>query len=80
VQHLATTDRTLVMSRKAVRVRSSALFWGFAGKTQINGRASVQSRNIYRKLHIFDRTQEVIFALRGVIDVEEREYRPPSEP
>src|SRR5215217_4828816 len=52
--------------RSAVRVRSSALsFGGFAGKTQINGRASVQSRNIHRKLHIFDRTQEVIFAIRG---------------
>ena len=52
----------------------------FAGKTQINGTASVQSRNIYRNLHTFDQTQEVIFAIRGVIDVEEREYRSPSEP
>ncbi len=34
--------------------------------------------NIYRKLHIFDRTQAVIYAVReGVIDVEELEYRPP---
>ena len=34
--------------------------------------------NIYRKLHIFDRTQAVIYAIReGVIDVEELEYRPP---
>ena len=33
--------------------------------------------NIYRKLHIFDRTQAVIYAIReGVIDVEELEYRP----
>jgi DNA-binding NarL/FixJ family response regulator len=37
--------------------------------------------NIYRKLHIFDRTQAVIYAVReGVIDVEELEYRPPKEP
>jgi DNA-binding NarL/FixJ family response regulator len=37
--------------------------------------------NIYRKLHIFDRTQAVIYAIReGVIDVEELEYRPPGEP
>ena len=28
--------------------------------------------NIYRKLHIFDRTQAVIYAIReGIIDVEE---------
>ena len=37
--------------------------------------------NIYRKLHIFDRTQAVIYAIReGVIDVEELEYRPPGAP
>ena len=37
--------------------------------------------NIYRKLHIFDRTQAVIYAIReGIIDVEELEYRPPREP
>jgi DNA-binding NarL/FixJ family response regulator len=37
--------------------------------------------NIYRKLHIFDRTQAVIYAVReGVIDVEELEYRQPGEP
>ena len=37
--------------------------------------------NIYRKLHIFDRTQAVIYAVReGVINVEELEYRPPREP
>ena len=35
--------------------------------------------NIYRKLHIFDRTQVVIYAKReGVIDVEDLEYRPPK--
>jgi DNA-binding NarL/FixJ family response regulator len=37
--------------------------------------------NIYRKLHIFDRTQAVIYAVReGVIDVSDLEYRPPREP
>jgi NarL family two-component system response regulator LiaR len=37
--------------------------------------------NIYRKLHIFDRTQAVIYAVReGVIDVEDLDYRPPREP
>jgi DNA-binding NarL/FixJ family response regulator len=37
--------------------------------------------NIYRKLHVFDRTQAVIYAVReGVIDVEELDYRPPREP
>ena len=37
--------------------------------------------NIYRKLHIFDRTQAVIYAVReGVIDVEELDYRPPRAP
>jgi DNA-binding NarL/FixJ family response regulator len=36
--------------------------------------------NIYRKLHIFDRTQAVIYAVReGVIDVGELEYRSPEE-
>jgi DNA-binding NarL/FixJ family response regulator len=37
--------------------------------------------NIYRKLHIFDRTQAVIYAVReGVIEVGDLEYRPPREP
>jgi DNA-binding NarL/FixJ family response regulator len=37
--------------------------------------------NIYRKLHIFDRTQAVIYAVReGVIDVMDLEYRPPQGP
>ena len=37
--------------------------------------------SIYRKLHIFDRTQAVIYAVReGVIDVGDLEYRPPREP
>ena len=37
--------------------------------------------SIYRKLHISDRTQAVIYAVReGVIDVEDLEYRPLREP
>jgi DNA-binding NarL/FixJ family response regulator len=37
--------------------------------------------NIYRKLHIFDRTQAVIYAIReGVIEIEELDYRPSEEP
>ena len=37
--------------------------------------------NIYRKLHIFDRTQAVIYAVKkGVIDVDDLEYHPPKEP
>ena len=37
--------------------------------------------NIYRKLHIFDRTQAVIYAIReGVIDIEDLDYRPSEEP
>lgn len=37
--------------------------------------------NIYRKLHIFDRTQAVIYAVReGVIDIMDLEYRPPQGP
>ena len=55
---------------------------------QIAGSLSISEKtvrnhtsNIYRKLHIFDRTQAVIYAIReGVIDVEELEYRPPREP
>jgi len=35
--------------------------------------------NIYRKLHIFDRTQAVIYAVReGLIDVADLEYRHPE--
>jgi DNA-binding NarL/FixJ family response regulator len=33
--------------------------------------------NVYRKLHVFDRTQAVIYAVReGLIDVTDLEYRP----
>ncbi len=34
--------------------------------------------NVYRKLHVFDRTQAVIYAVReGLVDVADLEYRPP---
>jgi DNA-binding NarL/FixJ family response regulator len=56
--------------------RQIAKALGISEKTVRN-----HTSNIYRKLHIFDRTQAVIYAVReGVIDVEELEYRPPREP
>ncbi len=56
--------------------RQIARSLGISEKTVRN-----HTSNIYRKLHIFDRTQAVIYAVReGVIDVEELEYRPPREP
>ena len=55
--------------------RQIARSLGISEKTVRN-----HTSNIYRKLHIFDRTQAVIYAVReGVIDVEELEYRPPGE-
>jgi DNA-binding NarL/FixJ family response regulator len=56
--------------------RQIARSLGISEKTVRN-----HTSNIYRKLHIFDKTQAVIYAVReGVIDVEELEYRPPREP
>ena len=56
--------------------RQIATALGISEKTVRN-----HTSNIYRKLHIFDRTQAVIYAVReGVIDVEELEYRPSEEP
>jgi DNA-binding NarL/FixJ family response regulator len=56
--------------------RQIAKSLGISEKTVRN-----HTSNIYRKLHIFDRTQAVIYAVReGVIEVEELEYRPPPEP
>ena len=56
--------------------RQIARSLGISEKTVRN-----HTSNIYRKLHIFDRTQAVIYAVReGVIDVDELEYRPPREP
>src|SRR5215203_4644538 len=56
--------------------RQIASSLGISEKTVRN-----HTSNIYRKLHIFDRTQAVIYAVReGLIDVRDLEYRPPSEP
>jgi DNA-binding NarL/FixJ family response regulator len=55
--------------------RQIARSLGISEKTVRN-----HTSNIYRKLHIFDRTQAVIYAVReGVIDVRDLEYRPPGE-
>jgi DNA-binding NarL/FixJ family response regulator len=56
--------------------RQIARSLGISEKTVRN-----HTSNIYRKLHIFDRTQAVIYAVReGVIDVRDLEYRPPQGP
>jgi DNA-binding NarL/FixJ family response regulator len=56
--------------------RQIATSLGISEKTVRN-----HTSNIYRKLHIFDRIQVVIYAVReGVIDVEELEYRPSEGP
>ena len=55
--------------------RQIARSLGISEKTVRN-----HTSNIYRKLHIFDRTQAVIYAVReGVIDVGDLEYRPQDE-
>jgi len=73
------TGRELEVIRALARGKSDrqiANSLGISEKTVRN-----HTSNIYRKLHIFDRTQAVIYAIReGVIDVEELEYRPPAEP
>ena len=72
------TDRELDVIRALAQGKSDrqiAQSLGISEKTVGN-----HTSNIYRKLHIFDRTQAVIYAIReGVIDVEELEYRPPRE-
>jgi DNA-binding NarL/FixJ family response regulator len=72
------TERELEVIRALARGKSDrqiAHTLGISEKT-VNNHTS----NIYRKLHIFDRTQAVIYAVReGVIDVEELEYRSPEE-
>ncbi len=72
------TERELEAIRALARGKSDrqiAQSLGISEKTVRN-----HTSNIYRKLHIFDRTQAVIYALReGVIDVEELEYRSPEE-
>lgn len=81
-RHLAAlplTERELEVIRalaQGMSDRQIAHSLGISEKTVRN-----HTSNIYRKLHIFDRTQAVIYAIReGVIDVEELEYRPPGEP
>jgi DNA-binding NarL/FixJ family response regulator len=73
------TERELEVIRALARGMSDrqiAKSLGISEKTVRN-----HTSNIYRKLHIFDRTQAVIYAVReGVIDVDELEYRPPREP
>jgi DNA-binding NarL/FixJ family response regulator len=73
------TERELEVIRalaQGMSDRQIAATLGISEKTVRN-----HTSNIYRKLHIFDRTQAVIYAIReGVIDVEELEYRPPREP
>jgi DNA-binding NarL/FixJ family response regulator len=73
------TERELEVIRALARGMSDrqiAHTLGISEKTVRN-----HTSNIYRKLHIFDRTQAVIYAVReGVIDVGDLEYRPPSGP
>ncbi|HSK98894.1 MAG TPA: response regulator transcription factor [Rubrobacteraceae bacterium] len=73
------TDRELEVIKALAQGKSDrqiARSLGISEKTVRN-----HTSNIYRKLHIFDRTQAVIYAVReGVIDVEELEYRSPEEP
>jgi DNA-binding NarL/FixJ family response regulator len=73
------TERELEVIRALSRGMSDkqiAQSLGISEKTVRN-----HTSNIYRKLHIFDRTQAVIYAVReGVIDVSDLEYRPPREP
>jgi DNA-binding NarL/FixJ family response regulator len=71
------TDRELDVIRALAQGKSDrqiAHSLGISEKT-VNNHTS----NIYRKLHLFDRTQAVIYAVReGIIDVEELEYRSPE--
>jgi DNA-binding NarL/FixJ family response regulator len=73
------TERELEVMRALARGMSDkqiAQSLGISEKTVRN-----HTSNIYRKLHIFDRTQAVIYAVReGVIEVGDLEYRPPREP
>jgi DNA-binding NarL/FixJ family response regulator len=68
------TERELEVVRALARGKSNreiALSLGISEKTVRN-----HASNIYKKLHIFDRTQAVIYAIRkGLVDVEELEPR-----
>src|SRR5215204_6093313 len=73
------TERELEVIRALAQGMSDRQIAGTLGISQKTVRN--HTSNIYRKLHIFDRTQAVIYAIReGVIHVEELEYRPPREP
>jgi DNA-binding NarL/FixJ family response regulator len=71
------TERELEVIRALAQGKSDrqiANSLGISEKTVRN-----HTSNIYRKLHIFDRTQAVIYAIReGVIDLEDLDYRPSS--
>jgi DNA-binding NarL/FixJ family response regulator len=72
------TERELEVIRALAQGMSDRQIAGALGISEKTVRN--HTSNIYRKLHIFDRTQAVIYAIReGVIDVEELEYRPPRE-
>jgi DNA-binding NarL/FixJ family response regulator len=72
------TERELEVIRALAHGMSDRQIAGALGISEKTVRN--HTSNIYRKLHIFDRTQAVIYAIReGVIDVEELEYRPPRE-
>ena len=68
------TERELEVVRALARGKSNkeiAKSLGISEKTVRN-----HASNIYKKLHIFDRTQAVIYAIRqGLVDVEELEPR-----
>jgi DNA-binding NarL/FixJ family response regulator len=72
------TERELGVIRALAQGKSDrqiAHSLGISEKT-----VNTHTSNIYRKLHLFDRTQAVIYAVReGIIDVEELEYRSPEE-
>jgi DNA-binding NarL/FixJ family response regulator len=68
------TERELEVIRALARGKSNkeiAQSLGISEKTVRN-----HASNIYRKLHIFDRTQAVIYAIRrGLVDIEDLEPR-----
>jgi len=72
------TGRELEVVRALARGMSDRQIAGELGISEktVGNHAS----SIYRKLHIFDRTQAVIYAVReGLVDVEDLEYRPPPK-
>jgi DNA-binding NarL/FixJ family response regulator len=78
--HLAPplTERELEVIKALARGMSDRQIAGSLGISEKTVRN--HTSNIYRKLHIFDRTQAVIYAVReGVIDVQDLDYRPPGE-